>query len=192
VPACCTVSYEKTQRPCPRCSKWICHSCGVISGELVCGDCSIKPPERPAREGLGGSLALAAAVAGGVTGGMLGGLLCVLLSILAGPWAIGAGLLPGIGARLGVHLAAREFEGCSRPILAAAATLPGFFLVLWISVTIGLNQSLVASGKRGGLSMFDPAVFRTLFRLWDSGYLAPTIVGMIFAIVTAIYPLRRR
>ncbi len=164
----------------------------------MCGDCSVLPPEETVRETggteeLGGTMLVLAAVVGGIAGGILGGVACIALSVAMGPWAIGVGILPGIGARLGVRTGSKGASGRFWTLLSAATTVPGFAMLIWMSILIGLNSSRVASGYAvDPIGILDPRVGQAFLHMCRSGEGMPIAVGLAFAMIAATLPVGRR
>ena len=133
------------------------------------------------------------ATVGGIAGAMLGGVACVALSLAMGPWAIGIGILPGIGARLGVRTGSRGATGGFWTLLSAATTIPGFVMMIWMAILIGLNSHRVASGYLvDPVGILDPRVGQTFFEMIRSGEGLPIAVGLVIALVAATVPVGKR
>lgn len=189
---CCPRSFAGSMRPCPRCSKWICHNCGVPDGgKLVCPACVGRPD--PVREeadlginDLVGLTQVPRALAGGVAGSLLGGLAWGGLAAVLGTSLGVFGVLAGLGARLGVRAALPWRSGCAWPFVSAAAVLPGYALGRWLTAVVAARA--VAGGSVG---LFDRAVWSALGDIVFAGYGLLEACWIGCALLAAVVRLRR-
>ncbi len=189
---CCPRSFAGSMRPCPRCSKWICHNCGVASrGSLVCAECVNKPDRVSAEPEI--SIAdfvnltqVPKALAGGAAGSLLGGLAWGGAAAALGTSLGVFGILAGIGARLGVRAALPYRAGCAWPIVSALAVFPGYLFGRYLTALVAAR-----SAAGGSVGLFDHEVWEAFARIVSTGFGLLELCWIGLAILAATTRLRR-